>query len=292
MKLLTHAYPWTTADSDTQKKWMREFAEAGETHIVLTSKLLCEACKEPYHVINFHKEMQNFGLDFVDAHAIWGPWSDPGMPLEEWHEQLILRHRACLRFCSLFGVNTLAFHTGNTSNIFFGKNLTLGDYREILIRSIEELLPHAEKNGVVLTLENQWTPLNQSRILLEVMEYFHSPNLGLCYDSGHGNLTEKGMLFPDKTCVPPVWNDFGIPVVWEENLIEKFAPWMVNCHLHDNNGKDDEHQLPGHGTVDWIRIKKALRQAPRLQNIQNESAPHDYTIQQICMVYRELVKEL
>ncbi|MBP5182035.1 MAG: sugar phosphate isomerase/epimerase [Lentisphaeria bacterium] len=292
MKLLTHAYSWTAGDPDTRKTWMREFAEAGETHIVLTNKLLSEACGEPIYLMNFYKEMRNFGLDFVDGHALWGPWSDPGMPLEEWHEQLILRHRATLRFCSRFGVDTLAFHTGVTSKGLFGKELTLDDYRKSLIRSMEELLPHAERYGVILALENQWTPLNQSRILLEVMEYFHSPFLGLCYDSGHGNLTEKGGKSPEKSCVPPVWNDFGIPIVWEENLIEKFVPWMVNCHLHDNDGMADEHQLPGNGTVDWARIKKALHAAPRLKNIQNESDPHGHTIRETCRIYRELLKDL
>ena len=138
MKLLTHAYPWTKGDSDTQKKWMREFAEAGETHIVLSCGLLGEACKDPDYLIKFHKEMQNFGLDFVDGHALWGEWSDLGMPLEEWHEQLILRHKACFRFCSQFGVNTLAFHTGHTFNSIFGKDLKLDDYRKMLVRSLEE----------------------------------------------------------------------------------------------------------------------------------------------------------
>ncbi|MBO4492014.1 MAG: sugar phosphate isomerase/epimerase [Lentisphaeria bacterium] len=290
--LLTHAYPWHKGDSDTQKKWMRAFADAGEKHIVMSSKLFGEACKDPDYLINFHKAMQEFGLDFVDAHAFWGTWSDPGMPLPEWHEQLILRHRISIRLCAQYGVDTLAFHTGNTLNSVFGKDLNLGDYRSVLIHSIEELLPDAEKYGVLLALENQWMPLNHSRILLEIMEYFHSPNLGLCYDSGHGNLMEKGMLFPGKTSVPPTWEELGEPVEWEEKLIEKFVPWMVNCHLHDNNGILDEHQLPGHGTVDWTRIKNALQKAPRLRNIQNESFPHEYTITETCQVYRKITEGL
>ena len=146
-----------------------------------------------------------------------------------------------------------------------------------------------ERYGVILALENQWTPLNQSRILLEVMEYFHSPFLGLCYDSGHGNLTEKGGKSPEKSCVPPVWNDFGIPIVWEENLIEKFVPWMVNCHLHDNDGSTDSHSLPGEGNVDWHKVIPMLKRAPRLAVVQSEVClmPR-YSVKQLCAAFEKL----
>lgn len=268
---------------------MREFAEAGEKHLVLTSSLLGEGCKDSRYLLLFFSDIKEYGLDFMDSHALWGTWSDPGMPMAEWREVMILRHRMAFRFCHRFGVRTVAFHTGNTLNSIFGKDLKLEDYYDALIRSLEILLPEAEKYDLVIALENQWTPLNHSRILLRVMEYFNSPNLGLCYDSGHGNLMEKGMLFPGRTCVPPIWNELGIPVEWEENLPEKFSPWLVNCHLHDNDGITDEHQLPGRGSVDWKRIRKALADSPRLQCIQNECALHGHSIAQICGCFRELL---
>ena len=287
MKPLTHCYSWIESRED-RKKHMREFAEAGARHLVLTSGLLGEGMKSIRYLLDFHEDMKAFGLDFMDAHALWGTWEDPGMPLEQWHDTVILRHRISIRLCAAFGVKTMTFHTGNTLNSIFGKNLALDDYYGMLIRSLEELLPDAERNGVILALENQWTPLNHSRRLLRVMEHFHSPNLGLCYDSGHGNLMEKGMSFPGRSCVPPIWDDLGIPVEWEENLIGKFSPWLVNCHLHDNNGMEDEHKLPGAGTVDWEKIRKNLSHAPRLQCIQNETAPHHNTISRICGKFSEL----
>ena len=140
----------------------------------------------------------------------------------------------------------------------------------MLLRSLYELLPDAERYGVVMCLENQWTPLNQSAYLLKAVEHFNSPWLGICYDAGHANLTEHGQEFPGKTCVPSIWNDAKIPVVWEENMIAKLRPWIVNCHFHDNNGIVDEHKLVGQGTVDWNRIMNTLKDAPRLKCIQSE----------------------
>ena len=288
---LTHCFGWTKGSRDEQKNWLREFAENGAEHLVLTNGLLAEGLKDSAYLMEFAKDMKEFGLDFVDSHALWGMWADPGIPAEEWREIMLLRHRMAFRFCQHYGVHTMTFHTGNTFNSVYGKDLTLDDYYNALIRSLEILLPDAEKCGVVIALENIWTPLNHSRQLLRVMKHFQSSNLGLCYDSGHGNLMEKGQLFPGQTCVPPIWNDLGIPVEWEEDLIEKMSPWLVNCHLHDNNGIMDEHKLPGEGTVDWQRVKSVLRKSPKLQCIQNESSAAGLSIEQRCRTYRELLQD-
>lgn len=288
MKPLTYFFGWTRYQADERRQYLREFANNGARHLVLSSALLEQGAANSGYLINFQAQMQEFGLDFTDAHAMWGLWSDPGMPMAQWREIMLLRHRLSFRLCQQFGVHTIAFHTGNTFNSVFGKDLTIDDYFQALIDSLEILIPEAEKCDVIIALENQWTPLNHTDRLLKVMEYFNSPNLGLCYDSGHGNLMEKGMLFPGQTCVPPIWEDLGVPVEWETNILEKFLPWLVNCHLHDNDGINDQHLFPGQGTVDWSRVKNALRQAPRLQNIQNESSTHPDSIAQSCRTFQEL----
>ena len=193
--ILTHCLPWTQWSREDRTTRMRELAELGETHIVLTSKLLEAAAADSAYLITFAEEMKSFGLTFTDCHAFWGTWSDPGMPVPEWREVMLLRHRMAFRLCARYGITTMAFHTGNTFNSLFGKDLKLEDYYRSLTDSLDILLPEAEKCGVIIALENQWTPLNHTGVLLRVMEKYRSPYLGLCYDSGHGNLTEKGMQF-------------------------------------------------------------------------------------------------
>ena len=290
--ILTHSLPWTQWSREERTNRMRELAELGETHIVLTSKLLEAAAADSAYLITFAEDMKSFGLSFTDCHAFWGTWSDPGMPMSEWREVMLLRHKMAFRLCARYGITTMAFHTGNTWNSIFGADLKLEDYFRALTDSLDVLLPEAEKSGVIIALENQWTPLNHTSVLLRVMEKYRSPYLGLCFDSGHGNLTEKGMQFPGQTVVPQLWNDLGVPVDWEENLAEKFSPWMVNCHLHDNNGITDEHKLPGEGTLDWSRIMRVLRGSPRLQCIQNETKLGENTLAHVCGVFRNLLREL
>ena len=285
---LTFCYPWLKVDREKQKQIMFEFAENGVKHLVLTTGLLEAGMHDTSHLLTFSKDMQEYGLRFTDSHAFWGYWSDPGIPVPEWKEVMLLRHRIAFQFCNRFGVKTMAFHTGTTNSSIYGKNLTLDDYYNSLIASLEILLPEAERSDVIIALENQWTPLNHSSVLLKVIEYFNSPYLGLCYDSGHGNLAEKGPSLPGETIVPILWDDLGVPVQWEENLLEKFAPHLVNCHLHDNNGIQDSHQQPGNGTIDWDRIREVLKKAPRLQSIQNESAIGDLSVAEYCRIFQNM----
>ena len=270
MTELTFNWPLFNVDEDERRHRLRQLADTGICNIVLNNSLIENAIVSPEICRKYILELKEYGLKFVDAHAPWGTWKDPGMPLEEYHEQVVLRQKMAIRICNECGVRTMAFHTGNTFNSIFGKKLKLDDYYRMLLRSLEELLPDAERLGVILSLENQWTPLNQSECLISAVRHFDSRWLGICYDAGHANLVEKGINFPNESCVPSIWNDADIPVVWEENMVERLQPWIVNCHLHDNNGIIDQHNLPGCGTVDWKRIMAALKAAPRLENIQSE----------------------
>ena len=64
---LTYCYPWTKGTRDEQKQWMREFAESGVKHLVLTSNLFGEGCRDTGYLLTFYQDMQEFGLDFVDS---------------------------------------------------------------------------------------------------------------------------------------------------------------------------------------------------------------------------------
>ncbi len=267
---LTLDFPYFEASPDERLLRLREFAEAQIEHIVLSTPIMEIFTREFGMIDEWRNMLRQFHIRFTDAHAPFDTWGNIGMPRTEFRELSVARLRILLQICSRLEVTTLAIHTGNTFNRQFG-DFTFDDYAGAMRRSLEELLPDAEHYGVIIALENQWTPLNHSRHLLATMREFNSPFLGLCFDSGHANLTEKGMNFPDSSCVPSQWAALGCPVEWEENLVEKFQPWMVNCHLHDNHGILDEHLMPGQGNVDWVRVTRALQNSPRLQCIQGEA---------------------
>jgi len=63
----------------------------------------------------------------------------------------------------------------------------------------------------------------------------------------------------------------------------------VTCHLHDNDGSDDTHSMPGDGTINWNKVIPLLRKAPRLQVIQSEvlMMPR-YSPSRLCRKFAEL----
>ena len=67
-------------------------------------------------------------------------------------------------------------------------------------------------------------------------------------------------------------------------------PWIVNCHLHDNDAASDQHLLPGKGTVDWNVLVPKLLSAPRLACIQSEVIPLrvQQPIRPLCEKFAEL----
>ena len=67
-----------------------------------------------------------------------------------------------------------------------------------------------------------------------------------------------------------MWASSGLPFRREEKIAERLRPYIVNCHIHDNYGARDDHDLPGNGTIDWKRIVPILLNAPRIQSIQSE----------------------
>lgn len=280
---VTYCLPWNRPDPLDRRAVLRTIADSGMKRLVLSSNVLDELICKPEMIPIYTRELADFNLTLMDAHAPWGTWKDPGMPQEEGHELIVLRHKMAIRLCHTFGVTSMAFHTGNTFRSIFG-DYTLDDYYAMLIRSLEELLPDAEKYGVVLALENQWTPLNQSAYLLKAVKHFNSPYLGLCYDSGHAFLIQNCKNVPEMNSVSAIWDDLGIPVVCEKDLISQFQPYLINCHLHDNNGLTDQHQPPGTGSIpDWPHIMEMITTAPRLQCVQNESAGTDFSeLRRLC----------
>lgn len=91
---------------------------------------------------------------------------------------------------------------------------------------INRLLEVCEKHNVYLCLEN----LRRLDYLEYIFGNCESKFLGFCFDSGHSSaFTHNSMSFP-----------------WE-----KFGEKLMCVHLHDNNGKDDEHLLPFDGKLQW-----------------------------------------
>ena len=120
-------------------------------------------------------------------------------------------------------------------------------YLRQLGRSLETLLPTAEKLGFTIAIENM-LPSGGGRLASRpehfesfIQEFGH-PNLGFCLDTGHA-LVAGGPEGAD-------------------GFFEVMAPHISAFHLADNAGDRDSHLAPGRGLVDWTKL---FRQASELK---------------------------
>ena len=109
-----------------------------------------------------------------------------------------------------------------------------------LARGLLELAEHAPAAGssVRVCVENMPPgvhPGSRMAELAELLRELDHPRLALALDTGHANLTAGAA---------------------EETLAA--GALLATTHVHDNNGRQDAHEPPGLGTIDWPAWGRAL----------------------------------
>jgi sugar phosphate isomerase/epimerase len=100
----------------------------------------------------------------------------------------------------------------------------------LLLDSLEELLPVAQRLGVRLGLENMLPhhPGSDVHQLRQVVEDIGSPWLRVCFDTGHAHVSSS-----------------------VREGMEVLKDLIVTFHLADNDGTRDMHLQPPYGTIPW-----------------------------------------
>jgi len=97
------------------------------------------------------------------------------------------------------------------------------------------LVKEAEKVGVTLALENIFD--HGPEVINKLLKEINSLHFGFCFDTGHWLIFSKGS--------------------WEE-WIAVLGERLVEVHLHDNNGEEDQHLPPGDGKFDFTGFFRLL----------------------------------
>ncbi|MDD2478611.1 MAG: sugar phosphate isomerase/epimerase [Victivallaceae bacterium] len=185
----------------------------------------------------------------LNGQACHGPWRNEyglSCPDEEQRKKISLSHGRFINRVGDMGCLTYTVHLGE-NNLEYSKEYLHGQIR----KTLDELLPEAEKSGVKIAMENMIDYQMSDEVAALAAEYEHS-SLGLCLDVGHAHIKE------------------GI-----ETAIKNMAPYLVTCHLHDNNGGADQHFPPGFGSVDWEFLIPVLKACPRLVNAETEAGQYN-----------------
>ncbi len=164
-----------------------------------------------------------------------GPYMgcNPGSADELKRVRTVERYGQALDAASYLGPVSIVLHAGYDEARFHG------DAEHWMNQSLKTwpvILKEAARLKIAIAAENIFERTPDTLKLL--MEKVRSPWLGVCVDSGHINL----------------YSEVG-PEVWFEALGEHVA----ELHLHDNNGKIDDHLPLGEGSIDFDAYFKAIR---------------------------------
>lgn len=191
----------------------------------------------------------NLGLTAMQAHAPW----DEDIPADLSYNAPSQIYARVFAACSILGCKKLVFHP-----VAYPYRIVSAETEQAIhaynLRWFRELLPFAEKYGIVIELENTFDyfhlqmpgdplrPYTTAAQLNALADGLDSPYVRLCLDTGHANIAGE-----------------NIP-----QMITQMGTRLDCLHLNDNYGKrsgmhEDLHLFPGEGNVDWQPIAASLK---------------------------------
>ena len=221
-------------------------------------------------VLRIAREYSERGIRIYAGHA---PGGNLASLNEAEREKALRRHREALHKLSLMGAEVMVLHGGIVERVE-----DLHKAKEALLESLRELVELAELEGVRLAIENDAIATTFPRPLLswrgevqrEIVDEVCSPWLGACLDTGHANV-------------------FGNV----KKHMEILGRRITAIHMHDNEGRADQHMQPPYGTVDWEGFGEVLRDIGYESPIMIESGPRgDAPIRRMLMECTALLSDL
>jgi sugar phosphate isomerase/epimerase len=179
------------------------------------------------------------GLSIHSAHGCWGGQTikafrvDLGATDPAAHRESVDDLKRCVDWLEAAGGKFLVIHPGGLS-----LPIDRAARREALARGLIELAENAEGSRVVLCVENMPPgvfPGGRMEELFELLVELAIPRLALALDTGHAHISA----------------DLSTETLAAGHL-------LTTTHVHDNDGRQDSHNPPGQGTIDWSAWASAL----------------------------------
>jgi len=99
-----------------------------------------------------------------------------------------------------------------------------------------EFVPQARQLGTVLAIENIFE--KEPSTLKALLDAIADPCFRHCFDIGHWNMFTTGTL---------------------EEWFNELGSYIVESHIHDNFGQNDEHLPVGEGAIDFVKFFPLLK---------------------------------
>jgi sugar phosphate isomerase/epimerase len=206
--------------------YLERIARAGFTHVHWCHHWNTDFIYSSHEIEQIARWFKEYGLQLLNLHASHGRekyWCS----FEEYQRRAgveLVQNRIAMT--AQLGADVIIIHVP-----------TRMEQIEPVRRSLDELLPFAQRYSVRIAVENMES--DDFDMLTTLLNEYDSSVLGLCYDSGHGHIDGGGL-----------------------DHLERVKGRLIALHLHDNDSKDDQHKIPFTGTVDWERLARLIAASP------------------------------
>ncbi|MEM7332722.1 MAG: sugar phosphate isomerase/epimerase family protein [Chloroflexota bacterium] len=228
--------------------FLRAIAEAGFTHVHWCHHWSGDFLYTEPEMMHIGHLLENYGLQLADIHGSEGRekfWYSP----QEYARQAgveLVKNR--VDFCARFGGDAVVMHAYPLPD---DPQMSQQQW-DCLRRTLDDLRPYCLERGVKIAIENlidfygvhfHKLPLDQASdnwpLLERLFEAYEPDFLGLCYDSGHGNLGFDRM-----------------------DGFEKVVDRLSVLHLNSNDGSGDQHHNLFVDQLGWERLAKLVADSP------------------------------
>ena len=218
MKLsVTTDYAKDTGDPSV---YLRRIAATGFSHVHWCHQWNTDYLYSGSEIEQIKKWLTDYGLQLLDLHGSIGPEKNWVSPQEYQRQAGVELVQNRIEMTAKLGGEVVIMHVADQS-----KNLPLH-------KSLAQLEPIARANGVRFAIENNTDNFD---FIARLLPEYPADYLGLCYDSGHGNISGTGLEY-----------------------LELLKDRLISVHLNDNNGCSDQHLPPFSGRVGWRRLANII----------------------------------
>lgn len=211
----------------------------------LYRRLGCTRCQfyrnedNPPTVADARRITDEAGVPIDSMHGVFGDRYDPSNPDESIRAKAVEVYKREGELALELGGPMVVVHPSAPAPDGFMVSRKQRQQRvDPLRRSMSELAEFGQAHGVVYLWENNphnHFMGNDPLQLADLLRELDSPHARMCYDTGHAMMTG--------------------PVA--KRLIA-CADVIGYLHIHDNDGRVDDHRMPGDGEIDWNAVRDAL----------------------------------
>ena len=214
------------------KKMTERLHKAGTAYI--------EVVDDGFHTLNKQRVsmLKNIGESYGLKYSVHAPFADINIasPSKPMLKATLKRLEKSISYASDLNACVWVFHPGLTTGVsmFYPGMSWLQN-----LKTTRLLLKIASDYGVKIAIENVPEPYPFLMKSVEDFTKFYdeiNEDIGLAFDVGHANLNGQ-----------------------TERFLTILAGKIVHIHVHDNDGKIDQHLGIGYGNIDWKKVANLLR---------------------------------